>query len=248
MFRVTVSVFLVILVALAGINGARAEQYVIGLNKAYDNRESRVLIENLFITMYAPLGISPDMQFFPSRRGLKLANDFEIDAEGGRALSVAAQYENLHTVDVPMIDHAVFMFCLEPGLCKKRNGGPIAVIGGFQAARPYCTKYRLDCVFEANHKFMGKMLNRGAVDAIIGNKKLVTHHLCNSNFPTLYYKKERDLKIVSYHLVNTSHVDKLPALEASIKSMHQRGDFDEFIQFHNKTAENCSTEFVEITG
>lgn len=248
MLRVVCFLLTACLIVLSSSKVVLAKNYVIAVNKAYENRESRVLIEALFKIMYAPLGISPKLQFLPSRRGLQLANDFKVDAEGGRALSVASEYENLLVVDVPMMDHVVYMFCQQRSMCEKREGAPFAIISGFQAAHSYCQKFKLNCVFEPNHKFMGKMLNSGAVDAIIGNKKLVTHHLCNSNFPTLYFKLERDLKIVSYHLVNASHVDKIPALKASIESMRQRGDFDEFIRFHNKIAENCKTEFVELRG
>ncbi|MDF2177873.1 hypothetical protein P2G88_06380 [Aliiglaciecola sp. CAU 1673] len=225
---------------------ANDENYVIGVNSAYAGEKSREIIESLFNTMYAPLGIQPKLRFLPSKRGLQSANNLEIDAEAGRAHWVAEDYPNLFAVSTPMLDHYAYWFCLDPNKCKKDKALFYSVTGGFQAARPYCEKYLLNCLFEHNISFMGKLLTNGVVDALIGNKKLISTQLCGSDLAKIYYRKERNLKVVSYHLVNKKHQAKLPALADSIKQMHQRGDFNAFDTFINELATDCTTEFVEL--
>lgn len=243
--------FIVIAVCCIGFNSWAQEDstdaFIIGVNSAYEDSENTEIIETLLHTLYAPLGITPKILFLPSKRGLQLANQFQIDAEAGRVLTVANEYENLVVVNEPMLDHPVYLFCLKKDNCKKDPALLYAVIGGFQAAYGYCDKYQLKCFYENSFSFMVKMLESGAADVLIGSKKLLTSNLCNSEVGTVFYRQEDDLKIISFHLVNSTHKDKVAKLETSIKSMHQNGHFDAFVQFNNQTPTHCATEFVALT-
>lgn len=204
------------------------------------------MIETLFKTMYQPLGIEPTFQYLPSRRGLQSANRFEVDAEAGRVLSVAKRYPNLIPINAPMIEHYVYLFCLEKQHCELSDDTLYAVVGGFQAGYQYCEQNGLDCLFEHSLSFMGQLLHNGAVDTLIGNKKLITENLCDGPVSRLYFRRLQDLSIVSYHLVNQQNQNLTDDLEDSILAMHQRGDFDAFSGFTHQTASPCKTEFVPL--
>ena len=156
-------VFSLLLLVSSGLLGARESEsqqsFVIAVNNAYSDDISRSMIEALFTTMYAPLGIQPIFQYLPSRRGLQSANRFEVDAEAGRVLSVAKQYPNLVTINAPMVEHHVYLFCLEAQHCEKSPDTLYAVVGGFQAAYQYCERHGLDCLFEHSLSFMGQLLH-----------------------------------------------------------------------------------------
>ncbi|MEW9799080.1 hypothetical protein [Alteromonas sp. CYL-A6] len=222
------------------------DNYVISVNSFYGRGEVKAVTETLFTTMYAPLNITPQFRYFPSMRGLQAADRFETDAEAGRVPEVAQQYPNLLAVPEPMIQHEVYWFCTRESQCRWDNEQLYAVPGGFHAARKYCESHQLNCLFEHELPFMASLLSNRAVDALIGNKKLLMNYFCQSDQSRVYYREVPDLHVVSYHLVNVRHQDKIPALAASIKRMHERGDFTRFVAFLDEEPAQCSTAFIAL--
>lgn len=222
------------------------DNYVISVNSFYSEKQVREVTETLFTTLYAPLNIQPEFEYFPSLRGLQAANRFETDAEAGRVRRVADQYPNLIAVNEPLITHKAYWFCLEKKKCDWDTALLYAVPGGFQAALEFCEKHQYQCLPEYKLPFMSSLLGNGAVDALLGNKKLLMGYFCHSGQPTVYYRATPELEVVSYHLVNRRHSDKIDALAASIRQMHKRGDFDRFVAFLSAEPTNCTTEFIAL--
>ena len=73
------------------LTGNASEQgaYVIGVNDAYSEPQSRAIIKRLSDDIYAPLGIPPELRFYPSSRGMQSAGRLETDAEARTVLIVA---------------------------------------------------------------------------------------------------------------------------------------------------------------
>ena len=219
--------------------------YVIAVNQQYAGEQSKQLIEQLFNTMYAPLGIIPEYQYLPSRRGLHLANQSKLDAESGRIAAVANQYDNLISVPAPLIQHEAYIFCTEASLCTHESKRVYGVVQGFHAAVNHCQNKGLSCLFENSYPLMGQMLNDQLLDAVIGNKQQVMRAFCDTN-TTYFYRRHDSLVVTSYHLENQAHRDKVAALATSIEAMHQRGDFDAFLTFNHQAPTACKAMFSKI--
>lgn len=103
--------------------------------------------------MYAPLGIDPQVRFYPSKRGLQMSNQGTVDAEAGRVPLIAKRYADLLTVPTPMIEHQVAYFCLTEKNCQKDPQFRYAIITGFQAGRGYCNENGLVCLYDKSQAF-----------------------------------------------------------------------------------------------
>lgn len=223
-----------------------ASDYVIAVNSAYSGSEAKDVVVNLFNTMYAPLGIEPEIRFYPSKRGLQLANLGQVDAEAGRVPLVAKRYADLIVVPEPMIEHKVAYFCLEKSYCQKDEHFRYAIIAGFQAGNAYCETNDLSCLYDQSHSFLSNALINKAVDALIGGKMSILNLLCNRGIERIYYRVAKDIEIVSYHLIHKRHATFIEPLSSSIKSMHQSGAFDEFVEETTGLPANCGFQLIQI--
>ncbi|MDM7860344.1 hypothetical protein QTP81_07025 [Alteromonas sp. ASW11-36] len=227
-------------------SAAEQDAYIIGVNDVYADSQSRAIIQRLFDDMYAPLRITPELRFYPSRRGLQLADRLETDAEAGRVLQVAEQYPNLVVVPAAMLHHPIHFFCIDANRCNRSQEHLFAIVGGFQAGKAYCDKFGLDCFFDQSLTFLKTALTNGAVDVLVGSPPTILNLFCQSALEQVYVRRESEMEIISYHLVNRLHNDKVPALQASIERMHREGGFDEFKRHINQLPVNCGIEIVEL--
>lgn len=234
--------------AIAFFSFANGSNYVIAVNDAYSETVGVEKVELLFREMYAPLSIKPEIQFFPSRRGLKMTNSGKLDAEAGRIIEVAAEYENLILVPEPMIQHPIFFFCLRAEHCTGQNNPRYALSGGFEAGKKFCREFQLNCLIDQSPLFLSKAFSSDAVDVLIGSRAIVLGILCQSELDEVYYQESDQMKIISYHLVHKQHANLVERLAQSIKSMQQRGFFDAFLAQTSAMPEGCSLRLNKINN
>ncbi len=256
--RLTLFVFALVISALCANDSAAQEEsimseqqdtpYVIGINDTYMHAVGAERIQALFDQMYRPLGIQPQIQFFPSRRALQKANRGELDAEAGRVKRVAEEYQNLLMIPEAMIRHEVGFFCLREALCQKGGEFRIGMIRGFRFGPHYCAEYGLNCLFDESHALLVSALQKRAIDSIVGSKTSTLHMLCRQGVKQVYYREEPDANVLSFHLVNKRHADKIDALSASIRAMHAEDVFTEFDQQNAKIPAGCEMQVKHLAS
>ena len=237
---------LICLLLFAAANLVSAEEFIIGVNDSYATSVGKERVTQLFEVMYKPLGITPSVQYYPSKRGLRFANRGEIDAEAGRVLSVAEEYAELIVIPEPMIKHDVGYFCLVKANCKRSNEIIYGLTTGFVAGQKYCDNNQFRCISNQGAGFSVTMLANGAIDALIGSLTSTANAICKSKIERAYYRSEKQLEIASFHLINKRHKEKVTALKASIKAMHERGDFVRFVAENSQLDPNCNAELVKL--
>lgn len=225
---------------------ANTTGYKIGVNNAYSTQSVRQEVQILFNSIYAPLGITPELHFLPSRRGLFLANNNKLDAESGRVLNVAKEYENLLVVPEPLIQHDIMHFCKDRQHCMKAKNVRYALINGFEGGKQYCENNKLVCLSDQSPSFLAIAFANGAVDSLIGSKVTASLLLCQSGVTKVYFRTVPDLEVVSFHLVNKKHGDKLEELAQSIKELKQNGLVQKFVSATSKLPANCNVAFVDL--
>ncbi|WP_026374913.1 hypothetical protein [Aestuariibacter salexigens] len=225
-----------------------AKPFEIAVNDSYSAKVGKSEITALFAHMYAPLGITPTVNFYPSRRGLQLANEGLLDAEAGRIPDVISLYPNLIAVPEYMIEHQGAFFCKDARLCKKQKDHAYAIIRGYRGGKSYCESQRLICLFDATPDFLRSALVNGAIDAIIGSKTTTLNLLCESGIRTVYFRNEERLKLASYHVLHKRHEDKIDLLAKSIKDMREQGVFDAFVAKSSALPEGCVIELIDTSS
>ena len=126
------------------------DEYVIAVNEAYSFNRGANNVRVLFNQIYAPLGIKPVVEFYPTLRGLKLVNEGQLDAESGRTADVGKQYANLIKVSYPIMLHKNGYFCLTVEACETSETTRYAVVSGFEAGKKYCKKTGR-CIWFSSH-------------------------------------------------------------------------------------------------
>ncbi|WP_124916933.1 hypothetical protein [Alteromonas flava] len=222
-----------------------AAEYVIAVNESYQGNVDKGELQAIFDEMYRPLNIRPVVAFYPSKRGLRLANWGEIDAESARLPEVAKQYKNLIQVPEPIYQHELKFFCLVAEKCQLNSTNILGIVSGFQAAPAFCEQFNLQCLFNQDATFLRTALLNGGVDALVGSEGTLLHVLCDAPVKTVYFRNETSYPFVSYHLVNRKHEDKVAALSDSIKAMRERGVFATFFSRISKPPEDCKIKLIE---
>ncbi|WP_100642906.1 hypothetical protein [Alteromonas facilis] len=225
----------------------KAEQpFVIAVNDAYQDAVSVDEMSALFEQLYAPLNIKPTIHYYPSKRGLLLANRLEIDAEAGRVSAVAKHYDNLLMVPEPIFRFSLQLYCLDKRKCQATPESVVGMVGGFQAGPAYCKANNFSCLLDRDAGFLVSALMSGGVDVLAGSQATLQHMLCKLDVETIYYREEKETAFVAYHLVNRNHAGIVDALSESIRSMHARNVFTDFFKKVRTKPANCPIEFVKI--
>jgi hypothetical protein len=222
------------------------DEYVIAVNEAYSFDLGASNVRALFDKIYAPLGIKPVVEFYPSLRGLKLANEGQLDAEAGRTADVGKQYTNLIKVSYPIMRHRNGFFCLTVAACEASKTTRYAVVSGFEAGKKHCEKNKLNCLTDQSHRVLAKALESGAIDVLIASLNTATKALCTMKNKPVYYKDSLALNVTSYHLIHKKHRDLEPALAASIQNLAKRGEITQFLQNASVVNTKCLVDLIEL--
>ena len=222
------------------------DKYVIAVNEAYSFNLGTSNVQELFNKIYAPLGIKPEIEFYPSLRGLKLVNEGRLDAESGRILNVGKRYTNLIKVSYPIMQHHNGFFCLTIAACETSATTRYAVVSGFEAGKKYCESNNLNCLTDQSHGVVAKALEFGAIDVLIASLNTATKALCKMQTKSVYYKDSMALSVTSYHLIHNKHQALEPALAASIQNLAKRGEIARILQNASVVNSNCSVDVIEL--
>lgn len=232
----------ILLVALLFSHWAAGADYVISVNESYEHKVGQKNMVSLFEEIYAPLGITPTLQFLPSLRGLQLANKGVNDAEAGRTLDIANNYENLLRVAYPIIVNEIGTICLTPSSCKLDPKLRYAVVGGLEKGKIICQEKKLNCLFDQSQSFLANAMINNAVDALMGRVATSTDILCQLGSKKIYYKADDNLSITSYHLIHKKHAALLPQLNESIRLLSEKGRIAAFIASTNDIKSSCKID------
>lgn len=222
------------------------DHYIIAVNEAYSFNIGANNVRTLFNKIYAPLGIKPEVEFYPSLRGLKLVNEGQLDAESGRTAEVGKQYANIIEVSYPIMHHHNGYFCLTVAACETSKTTRYAVVSGFEAGKKYCQDNKLNCLTDQSHGLLGKALESGAIDVLIASLNTATKALCTMKSQPVYYKDLKALTVTSYHLIHKKHRDLEAGLAASIENLAKSGEITRLL--HNASVVNseCLVEVIEL--
>jgi hypothetical protein len=225
---------------------AVAADYVISVNESYGHKVGKQNIVSLFNEIYAPLGISPTFEYLPSLRSLQLVNEGTIDAEAGRASSIANNYKNIIQVAYPIIKSEVGYICLNADLCKLDPKLRYAVVSGLERVKKFCKEKKLNCLFDESQSFLAKAMLNNAVDALIGSVATATDILCLLGSQKVFYKTNSKMSITSYHLIHKKHAELLPELNKSIRSLVEKGRIAEFIALTSDINSTCKIDLQRL--
>jgi polar amino acid transport system substrate-binding protein len=220
--------------------------YVIAVNEAYSFNQGAEKIQTLFNEIYAPLGIKPVIEFYPSLRGLRLVDEGRLDAEAGRTAKIGGRYANLIQVSSPVMIHHNGYFCLQPESCSALGDKTFALVSGLEAGKGFCAENKLDCLFDQSPGVLARALEYGTIEALIGSFNTATKTLCKLGSRTIYYKDIDALTITSYHFIHKKHQDLEPALAESISSLAKNGEIDRLLQNTSLLDETCSVDLIKL--
>jgi polar amino acid transport system substrate-binding protein len=222
------------------------DKYIIAVNEAYSFDSGASNVRTLFTKIYAPLGIKPVVEFYPSLRGLKLVNEGKIDAEAGRTAEIGKQYSNLIKVSYPIMQHQNGYFCVSAKACEISNTTRFAVVSGFETGKNYCKENRLNCLTDQSHGVIARALVSGAIDVLMASLNTATKALCTLKNKPVFYKKSKVLDITSYHFIHKKHSLLEPALAASIQNLAKRGEISRLLENATVVNTNCPVVLIEL--
>jgi hypothetical protein len=222
------------------------DEYIIAVNDAYSFNRGASNVRMLFNQIYAPLGIKPVVEFYPSLRGLKLVNEGQLDAESGRTADVGKQYANLIKVSYPIMLHKNGYFCMTLEACDTSKSTRYAVVSGFEAGKTYCKDNNLNCLTDQSHGVLAKALESGAIDVLIASLNTANKALCTIKNKPVYYQDLIALSVTSYHFIHKKHRDLEPALVASIQNLAKSGEITRLLHSASIVNTECSVKVIEL--
>lgn len=222
------------------------DDYIIAVNEAYSFNSGAKSVRALFSQVYAPLGIKPVVEFYPSLRGLRLVNAGQLDAESGRTAEVSKQYSNLIKVSYPIMHHKNGYFCLTIKACEISQTTRYALVSGFEAGKKYCKDKKLNCLTDQSYGLLAKALDSGAIDVLIASLNTATKALCAMKNKVVYYRNSAALSVTSYHLIHKKHQDLEPALSASIQNLAKSGEITRLLHDASVVNSACLVEVIEL--
>jgi polar amino acid transport system substrate-binding protein len=225
---------------------ARAEPYTINVIETYKGHIRQSILENVFNELYAPLGITPRFVYYPSKRGLLLANQGTIDAEAGRYESTAKNYLNLIKVDESLaVFHSGF-YCLSKEACKLAASAKIVALSSFQIAQTFCNAMKLKCHLESEPIAIALMLEKGVAHSFFSSTIESNKVLCAIKSENVYYYNMPELAQYIYHFVNKRHVLLVPELKKSMMQLKQKGLLPTSKLQDKPTHSSCGKQIISV--
>ena len=200
-----------------------AEPYTINIIETYQGHTRQVVLESFFSLLYAPLGITPKVIYYPSKRGLMLVNQGVLDAEAGRFELTAKNYPNLIKVNEPISVFHSGIYCLNKEDCELSADANIVALSSFQSAQTFCDLLKLGCRLDPNSIAIARMLEKGVAQGFLSSTGESNKVLCSIKNDKLYYHNVPTLARFSYHFVNKRHTLLVPELERSMRQLKQEG-------------------------
>ncbi|MBD1583556.1 hypothetical protein [Pseudoalteromonas sp. S16_S37] len=222
-----------------------AKPYVINVSEdvAYQMGKDKVL--KSLTVIYKPLSITPELIFLPSKRGLNLLNEGEIDADAGRIDSAMSHYENVIQIPYPLSTIRLFIYCMKPQDCSLQEGSEHLIIKGTLITEQFCKKRQLYCNIVANDVSAFSALQKGYAPTLIANDRFSVGTLCASQIEQIYAKPITG-QLKAYHYVHKKHADLVPKLTQSITALMSENVLQNSFQSLTDEANACGVKLTII--
>ncbi len=173
---------------------------------------------------YEKIGIPTKFVLVNDQRALRLLDQGLTDADTAKSLETITHYPNITYLPTPISKIEVFFICQQHVTCNKSvlsdPNRSLAVIGAKEFYAELLAGSRIKQVELTSFDILYKMFDQQKVDVAIvvlgdyGKPRL-------NKYPNHYKITEKQ----GYHLLNQSHKDLIPQLEAAIKEVLAEGDF-----------------------
>ncbi|CAH9065548.1 hypothetical protein PSECIP111951_03387 [Pseudoalteromonas holothuriae] len=224
-----------------------AQTYTINASEALSYQLGKEKVIYAMKAIYAPVSITPQLVFLPTKRGLKQVNEGILDAEAGRVDKAVTQYENLLKIPTPITKMRLSIYCLNKQDCKTNSQAGILVIqGGIMAAR-LCNKLNLNCNRVMNDVSAFKALQKGHAPALITNDRFALGTLCKSGLSQIYTKPLTQIYSI-YHYVNKKHAELIPKLTQSIDYLIESKVLPGTFRSLSDAARHCNIKVITLTN
>ncbi|CAH9064574.1 hypothetical protein PSECIP111854_03485 [Pseudoalteromonas sp. CIP111854] len=195
--------------------------------------------------IYHPLSINPTLVYLPTKRGLQLLNNGEIDADAGRIDKAMAGYTNLIKVPYPLSKFRLFIFCIKPKECVLNKQVGHLIIQGTLLSEQFCQNAQLSCNIVANDISAFSALQKSFAPTLIANDRFAVGTICASGIKEIYARPlTKELK--AYHYVHKKHADLVPQLTQSIKKLMDKNLLQNSFQSLTGAAKGCALKVTML--
>ena len=219
---------ILIVIALLCLPFSSALQaFVIDVDSLHQDTPAGKGIEQFFIAVYAQLKIVPTFMYYPPKRGLRMVNKGELDAEATRFEIVASQYPNFVRVNEALLDLHVGLFCFNDPVCQPKSDSAIVVLKGMESGARLCRQKSYRCRYESNISTVTRLLETGIATALLSTTSTARIVVCNSENTDISYTNIPEFRQQSFHYVNKKHTALVPKLEQAIREVRKQSQFEQ---------------------
>ena len=224
---------------------AYADTYTINASEGLAYQLGKEKVTNAMVAIYAPLLITPEVVFLPSRRGLQLVDNGQFDAEAGRIDGAINGYDNLIKIPYPLSKTRLSIYCVEAKHCVvDENMSAVTIQGGLMAER-YCKLKRLNCDQVMNDISAFKAIEKGYAPAIIANDRFALGTLCQSGIRKLYSRALTKVYYV-HHYIHKKHAALAPDIAKSIENLIKSNILPNTFQSLSDAAKACDVKLTVL--
>ncbi len=223
-FRLVGAVFFFTSLAMLA-NISRAEPFLVS---ALEGSSNSAPVETLLKEAYARLDIDIEVQFFPARRSLHIANHGEADAELQRVDGLERVYQNL--IKVPTSVGSFHAMAFTKGLNFPVEGwhslSPyrIGIVGGVRFAELGTADMDAEAVGEIDTLF--KMLDHGRFDVAVVSLHSGLDEIKRSGLKDIIMLEPIEAYPL-FHYLHLNHAALVPKIDEQIRLLKAQGRFDE---------------------
>ncbi|CAM4265012.1 hypothetical protein [Pseudoalteromonas byunsanensis] len=223
-----------------------ATSYVINVSEGLAYQIGKDKVHSALQEIYNPLSIEPSLVFLPSKRGLQLVNEGEIDADAGRIEQTMTAYQNLIQVPYPLSTVKLYIYCLNPLECVPDEQSGHLIIKGALISEQFCDKKQLSCNIVANDISAFTALQKNYAPSLIANDRFAVGTICASGMKEVFARPlTKDFK--AYHYVHKKHADLVPKLTRSIKKLMDQNLLQNRFQSLTDAAKECDLKVTFLT-
>ncbi|WP_234401320.1 hypothetical protein [Pseudoalteromonas sp. T1lg23B] len=223
-----------------------AATYVINVSEGLAYQIGKDKVQTALREIYQPLSIDPTVVYLPSKRGLALLNNGEIDADAGRIDKAMASYDNLIQVPYPLSTVRLFIYCLKSKDCRPSEQVGHLIVQGTLISEQFCKKRQLSCNIVANDTSAFSALQKNYAPSLIANDRFAVGTICASGMTEIYARPLTE-ELKAYHYVHKKHADLVPKLTRSIKNLMDQNLLQGRFQSLMDAAKECDLKVTFLT-
>ncbi|WDE10156.1 hypothetical protein [Thalassomonas haliotis] len=223
-----------------------AAPFIVNANEEVGETLGAEHVTHFIQQLYAPLGIKPSIVFLPNLRGLKMANQGQIDAEFSRYEPIGKAYPNLVKITEPLIAINVGLFCLSAKRCNLAQDNLYIRPKRSLTIGHFCQSNHLSCQVVKHDSIAFNIMNKRADGTYLSEYQIAVNALCQSDIKRIYYRHLPSLSQFSYHWIHNKHKHLLNQLTLSMINIKKSGLLKEMlVKFSSKTPP-CSAKIIPL--